>query len=291
MRASAAARPTPVPAPVTIAILGVVMRFLRLRVGLRFGGSDGAPAYNDAGADTARLDDSGEPAPSQALHLPSWHLRATHIASSRPGSASPRPVKKQRINKEHSSRFDVNHALSTKAEQFPQETRSCGTVGSIRRWQLSGWVSQLRRLLRPRLSCWDWAGLTATPAAAAVTVTRRFMVPPAVAVVTVLTALPMVQHRLTPAFTATAGPMALSVTSATTPTAPPVAAAAGTALTVTRRFMVPPAAAADMVPTATRPITASPAPAAPVATTATAVMRLRGSRRDRTHTRRTPRGL
>src|SRR5258707_14341959 len=67
MRASAAARPTPVPAPVTIAILGVVMRFLRLRVGLRFRSrSDGAPAYNDAGADTARLDDSVEPAPSQA---------------------------------------------------------------------------------------------------------------------------------------------------------------------------------------------------------------------------------
>src|SRR6266853_1467380 len=190
MRASAAARPTPVPAPVTIAILGVVMRFLRLRVGLRFGGSDGAPAYNDAGADTARLDDSGEPAPSQALHLPSWHLRATHIASSRPGSASPRPVKKQRINKEHSSRFDVNHALSTKAEQFPQETGSCGTVGSIRRWRLLGWVSQLRRLLRPRLSCWDWAGLTATRAAAAaiaLTATRRFMAPPAAAAATALT--------------------------------------------------------------------------------------------------------
>jgi len=42
------------------------MRFLRLRVGLRFGGGDGAPAYNDAGADTARLDDSVEPDPGKA---------------------------------------------------------------------------------------------------------------------------------------------------------------------------------------------------------------------------------
>src|SRR5258708_21988945 len=101
------------------------------------------------------------------------------------------------INKEHSSRFDVNHALSTKAEQFPQETRSCGTVESTRRWRLLGWVSQLRRLLRPRLSCWDGAGLTAA-AAAALTLLRRFMVTPAVAVVTGLTAPLMVGHRLTP---------------------------------------------------------------------------------------------
>jgi hypothetical protein len=42
------------------------MLFLRLRVGLRFGGSDAAPAFNDAGADTARLDDSVEPASRQA---------------------------------------------------------------------------------------------------------------------------------------------------------------------------------------------------------------------------------
>ncbi len=64
-----------------------------------------------------------------------------------------------------------------------------------------------------------------------------------------------------------------------------------TGLTVTRRSPVTPVAAVDMVLTATRPITVSPVPAARVATTAMAAMPLRGSRRDRTHTQRTPRGL
>src|SRR5258708_24908268 len=58
MRASAAARPTPVPAPVTIAILDVVMRFLRLRVGLRLVGVMGhrhitMPAPTPQGLTTA----------------------------------------------------------------------------------------------------------------------------------------------------------------------------------------------------------------------------------------------
>src|SRR6266436_6620451 len=100
------------------------------------------------------------------------------------------------LDKEHSSRFDVNPALNTKAERFPQETRSCGTVENIRRWRFSAWVSHLR--LRRLRRAEDMA-LPVT-VAAAVTVT-----PAAVAALTART----VPHRLTPGFTATAGPMAL----------------------------------------------------------------------------------
>jgi hypothetical protein len=73
-----------------------------------------AAAYNDAGADTARLDDSIEPALSKTCICRCRHLHPMRIASFRSGSASA-GLKKQRINKEHSSRFDVNHALSTKS--------------------------------------------------------------------------------------------------------------------------------------------------------------------------------
>src|SRR6267143_1616347 len=89
MSASAAARPTPVPAPVTIAILGMVMGSCAFALGCVSVGSDGAPAYNDAGADTARLDDGVEPAPSQSCigpagafvrHTRREFLRRVHLA-------------------------------------------------------------------------------------------------------------------------------------------------------------------------------------------------------------------
>src|SRR6266849_7407086 len=113
------------------------------------------------------------------------------------------------LDKEHSSRFDVNPALNTEAERFPQETRSCGTVENIRRWRFSAWVShlRLRRLRRAEDMALPVtatvAPVTATVAAATpVTVAAAVTVTPAaVAALTART----VPHRLTPGFTATAG--------------------------------------------------------------------------------------
>src|SRR5262249_20301783 len=110
MRASAAARPTPVPAPVTIAIFGVVMDLCPLALGCISARSRGALAY-DGGIGTARLGDAVRPdhqAEYATAALASsdahreFYSRVERAAEERPGSSR---RKKQTICKEHSSRF------------------------------------------------------------------------------------------------------------------------------------------------------------------------------------------
>src|SRR5215467_15441529 len=148
MRASAAARPTPVPAPVTIAIFGVVMRCLYLRVELRrirfasrrvAHGGERAPQIRPPHITTP------EPAPQGcvAADVPRAPLRTPKqlavcgacqackpgniyfAVSTRSPATQPVPpgnsanfaaAKKQTIRQERKTGLDVNHALNSNAE-------------------------------------------------------------------------------------------------------------------------------------------------------------------------------
>jgi hypothetical protein len=75
---------------------GVGMGSCAFALGCVSVGSDGAPAYNDAGADTARLDERVGPALSQAsvCEAGAFVRRTSRVSAS--GSTSPRPYEKNK---------------------------------------------------------------------------------------------------------------------------------------------------------------------------------------------------